>query len=87
MAESAKDRMRAARAHGSPTRRKAGEASPGANGAVGVERKVRITLDLPESLHRALRIRVLREGQDAQTFLRGHLEEILAPELKAERSR
>jgi hypothetical protein len=70
MAETAKDRMRAMRAHGSPTRRKVGEGNPAANGDVGIERKVRITVDLPESLHRALRVRVANEGTDAQTLIR-----------------
>ncbi len=78
MAETAKDRLLAARSHGSPTRRKPGEGTPGANGDAGVERKVRITVDLPESLHRALRIRVAQEGGDAQSLVRTLLERELS---------
>ncbi len=70
MAETAKDRMRMVRAHGSPTTRKPGEANAGANGDAGIERKVRITVDLPESLHRSLRVRVAQDGTDAQTLIR-----------------
>jgi len=77
MADTPADRMRAMRSHGSPTTRRAGEANAGANGDVGLERKVRITVDLPESLHKKLRLRVAQEGGDAQTLVR----RLLAAEL------
>jgi len=65
-----KDRLRAARANGSPTKRRAGEGTAGADGKLPVEKKVRVTVDLPESMHRALRHRIADEGVDAQTFIR-----------------
>lgn len=82
-AESAKDRMRAARNLGSPTRRQVGDSVAGAAPNVAAERKVRITVDLPESLHRALRIRVAKDGIDAQRFIRAQLEQLLADEVEA----
>jgi hypothetical protein len=80
MADSPRDRLRAARANGSPASRRPGEGNAG-GGTAAVERKVRITVDLPESLHKALRVRVARDGLDAQSFIRRYLEEILTAEL------
>jgi hypothetical protein len=75
--EDAKSRFRAARDHGSPQSRKAGEAAPGAVGEVAKERTVKITLELPASVHRKLRQRVLDEGTDASKYLRRLLEQDL----------
>jgi hypothetical protein len=80
MASNARDRLRAARANGSPASRRPGEGNAG-GGTTAIERKVRITVDLPESLHKALRIRVARDGLDAQSFIRRYLEESLSAEL------
>jgi hypothetical protein len=53
------------------------EGAPGAGGEVPKEATVRITLDLPASMHRKLRLRVIEEGTDAQKFLRRLLDEVL----------
>ena len=78
MAETAKDRLRAVRSKGSPTKRSLGEGNAGIDGVLPIERKVRITVDLPESMHRALKVHVANEGLDAQTFIRSLLEQALA---------
>ncbi|HVA41930.1 MAG TPA: hypothetical protein VNF50_00440 [Acidimicrobiales bacterium] len=78
MADSTRDKLRAVRAHGSPASRRPGEVSAVEGTPLPVEKKVRTTLDLPSSLHRALRVRCAEEGIDAQTFLRGLLEKALA---------
>jgi hypothetical protein len=77
MAETTKDRLRAARTNGSPTKRKVGEGVAGVAGTLPVERKVRITVDLPESMHRALKVKVANEGIDAQTYVRALLKAAL----------
>ena len=77
MPDNMRDRLRATRDHDSPTARKPGEAMPGAAGQLAKERTVRITLDLPASMHRQLRVRVAQDGTDAQKFLRRLLEQEL----------
>jgi hypothetical protein len=77
MADTTKDRLRAARSNVSPTKRTAGEGNAGAGGVLPVERKIRITVDLPESMHRALKVRIANEGIDAQTFIRSLLKTAL----------
>lgn len=46
-------------------------------------RKVRLTVDLPESLHRALRVRVAQQGGDAGSFIRALLTEALPIQMEA----
>lgn len=81
MTDSAAGRLRAARSHTSPVRRRPGEATAGAAGHEITERKVRITVDLPESLHRALKIHLARHGVDGGSYVRALLVEALADEL------
>ena len=54
-----------------------------AEGAETVERTYRITVDLPEELYRALRVRVAVDPDvpDAMTFVRTLLAESLADEI------
>jgi Arc/MetJ-type ribon-helix-helix transcriptional regulator len=53
------------------------------DGAKAVERTYRITVDLPEELHRALRVRVAIDAEvpDAMSFVRSLLAEALAEEV------
>lgn len=77
MPDDIKNRFRATRDHDSPTARKAGEVTPGANGEVAKERTVKITLELPVSMHRKLRQRVLDDDTNASKYLRRLLEQDL----------
>jgi hypothetical protein len=53
------------------------------DGTEAVERTYRITVDLPEELHRALRVRVAIDPEvpDAMSFVRSLLAEALAEEV------